>query len=330
LYVNQVAGGYSFSFEPNCKSNFQSVMNYLFQVDLLDGQLDYSGRMLTTLDESTISPPNLLPDAVYASTKWYSPIQPLVGSAATSHCDGTPILDTDQPKKQPMYRLEGPANSIAWGTALAPKQDINFDGAVESALQGFKDWSHTDLRQVGATGNDFWSGGSSRVGGGSSRVGGGSSRVGGGSSRVGGGSSRVGGGSSRVGGGVGEVDFRAANSVVRKPSGLTVTLGPQNAAVLKWTAASFGQGLIAGFNVYRSKNGGPFVLLQPPNPTVQVPASAPRPLSSIFTTFTDSSGTCTSGNYVYFVTTVITDTTSTGTAGVPRESLPSNQSPCVP
>jgi hypothetical protein len=226
-----------------------------------------------------------------------------------------------------MYRLDGPASTITW----AANQDINFDGAIESgqqSLHGFDDWDHIDLRQVGATGNDFWSGGSSRSGGGSSRSGGGSSRSGGGSSRAGGGSSRAGGGSSRSGGGVGEVDFRAANSVVRKPAGLGVTLGPQNSAVLAWTAPTFAQSLIAGFNVYRSKNGGPFVLLQPPNPTKPIPAGTPLPLSSAFTTYTDTTASCTSGNYTYFVTTVITDTGATGNAGATRESLPSNQATC--
>jgi len=309
-------GGYSFIFEANCKSNFQSVMNYLFQVDLLDGNVNYSSRALTALNESVVPAPGILSDSIYLNTKWYSPVQPLVGSAATSHCDGTPISATDQPKVQPMYRLDGLASTITW----AANQDINFDGTIEASLDGFDDWSSIDLRQVGATGNDFWSGGSSRVGGGSSRVGGGSSRVGGGSSRVGG-------GSSRVGGGVGEIDFRAVNSVVRKPSGLTATLTTQNNALLQWTAPAFGQGLISGFNVYRSKNGGPFSLLLPPGPTVPVPAGTPV-LSALFTSFTDMTASCSSGNYTYFVTTVITDTANSGTMGTVRESLPSNQVTC--
>jgi hypothetical protein len=326
LYSDPVSGGYAFTFEANCKSNFQSVMNYMFQVDLLDGNLDYSEQSQTTLNESLVPSAGVLSGSFYPTTKWYSLSKPLVGSAATSHCDGTPILA----KESPMYRLEGPASTITW----VVNQDINFDGTTETSLDGYNDWSPIDprqvgidLRQVGATGNDFWSGGSSRVGGGSSRVGGGSSRVGGGSSRVGGGSSRVGGGSSRVGGGVGEIDFRAANSVVRAPSGLTATLGPQNSALLKWTAPSFAQGLITGFNVYRSKNGGPFAQL-PPTPTKPVPAGTPLPLLSTFTTFTDTTVSCVSGNYTYFVTTVITDTAATGTAGTTRESLASNLSTC--
>jgi hypothetical protein len=316
-YAND--GGYSFVFEANCKSNFRTVMNYLFQVDLLDDQLDYSEDVLPILHENVATAAGVLSGP--STTKWYSPVQPLVGSAATSHCDGTPLSPLTDPNPR-MYRLEGPSSTLSW----AQNQDINFDGTTESAFQGFDDWSNIDLRQVGATGNDFWSGGSSRVGGGSSRVGGGSSRVGGGSSRVGGGSSRVGGGSSRVGGGVGEIDFRASNSVVRKPADLTVTLGPQNSAILAWTPPTFAQGLIAGFNVWRSKNGGPFIQLLT-TPTSPIPAGTTLPLPTRLS-FPDTTASCTSGNYTYFVTTVITDTAASGTAGATRESLASNLATC--
>jgi hypothetical protein len=142
---------------------------------------------------------------------------------------------------------------------------------------------------------------------------------------VGGGSSRVGGGSSRVGGGVGEIDFRAANSVVRKPSGLTATLASQNSVLLQWTPPTFAQSLITGFNVWRSKNGGPFTQL-PPTPTKSIQGLA-LPLPTTLS-FTDTTASCTSGNYTYFVTTFITDATGiTGTIGT-RESLPSNQATC--
>ena len=297
-------GGYSFVFEANCKSNFRTVMNYLFQVDLLDGQLDYSEDVLPILHENVATAAGVLSGP--STTKWYSPVQPLVGSAATSHCDGTPLSPLTDPNPT-MYRLEGPNSTLSW----AKNQDLNFDGTTESALRGFDDWSNIDLRQVGATGNDFWSGGSSRVGGGSSRVGGGSSRVGG--------------GSSRVGGGVGEIDFRASNSVVRKPSGLIATLASQNSVLLQWTPPTFAQSLITGFNVYRSKNGGPFTQL-PPTPTKSI-AGMPLPLPTTLS-FTDTTASCTSGNYTYFVTTFITDTGASGTNGATRESLASNLATC--
>ena len=100
-------GGYSFSFESNCKPNFQSVMNYLFQVDLLDGVLDYSEQDLNTLVESAASPANVLGNPIHPTTKWYAPNQAF-GTPAKSHCDGTPLLQTDHP----MFLLQGPATSI--------------------------------------------------------------------------------------------------------------------------------------------------------------------------------------------------------------------------
>jgi len=283
LYRAPVTGGYSFAFEPNCKSNFQSVMNYMFQVDLLDGVVDYSEQDQTPLNESTSSSPGVLAGASYPTTKWYASNQ-LIGSPATRHCDGTPLLPTDPT----MFRLEGPSSSIMWSA----NQDINFDGTIESNLRGYGDWLNTDLRQIGATGNDFWAGGSSRVGGGSSRVGGGSSRVGGGSSRVGG-------GSSRVGGGVGEINFQTANSVVRPPSKLTATLTSSNFVQLNWTAPTFGQ--ISSYNIYRGVNGATSVLYS------TVSGTPPS------TTFTDQKTNC--ATFTYFVTAVLSDG---------RESVPSN------
>ena len=48
-------GTYVPTFEPNCKPNYQSVMSYQFQIDLLDnGVLDYSEQQLSPLNESTL------------------------------------------------------------------------------------------------------------------------------------------------------------------------------------------------------------------------------------------------------------------------------------
>jgi hypothetical protein len=76
LFSTPVPGGYSFSFEPNCKPNFQSVMNYMFQVDLLDGVLDYSEEVLNTVDEIAAAlPPNAIGSPIHPTTKWYAPNQ---------------------------------------------------------------------------------------------------------------------------------------------------------------------------------------------------------------------------------------------------------------
>ncbi|HEV2102811.1 MAG TPA: hypothetical protein VGR58_08525 [Candidatus Acidoferrum sp.] len=293
-----VTGGYVFTFEPNCKSNHLSVMNYMFQVDLLDGNLDYSGEVLPPLNESLASPANILSN-VNQTTKWYAPNQPF-GSPATSHCDGSPITPNDPNKN--MFRLEGPASSITWSA----NQDINFDGLIEASLDGYDDWASLDLRQIGATGNDFWASGGVL----SSKTGGGvlSSKTGGGvlSSKTGGGvlSSKTGGGvlSSKTGGGVGsEINTQTANSVVR-PS--KITSGPvltaSNFVQFSFTAPTFGQNQIASFNVYRSANNAAPALIA----NVPVPAGTTLPLPTF--TFTDQKVSC-GAVYTYFVTTVLTD-----------------------
>lgn len=296
LYRTPVTGGYTFSFEPNCKPNFQSVMNYLFQVDLLDGALDYSEDDLATLNESTAatSIPSVLANASHPTTKWYA-LNQTFGSPATSHCDGTTLLLTDQPS----FRLQGPASSITWSA----NQDINFDGKIETALQGYSDWANIDLRQIGATGNDFWAGGALpiKTGGGALPI-----KTGGGALPI-----KTGGGALpiKTGGGVGEITVQAANSIVRNPTNLAATLTPANTVQLSFSAPGFGQSLIASFNVYRSVNGAAFS--KPAYATVSV-AGAPLPLPNPLT-FTDTKVSC--ATYSYFVTTVLSDG---------RESVPSN------
>jgi hypothetical protein len=296
LYRTLVAGGYSFSVEPNCKSNFQSVMNYLFQVDLLDGALDYSNQDLTTINEGAASTliPSALANAIHPTTDWYAPNQP-IGSAATSHCDGTPLLPADPPS----FRLQRPASSMTWSA----NQDLNFDGEIEASLQGYNDWANVDLRQIGASGNDFWVAGGVPL----RQLGGGVPlrQLGGGIPLR-----QLGGGVPlrQLGGGVVDFTVKAANSIVRTATNVSATLTPANTVQLGFTPPSFGQSQIAAFNVYRSVNGGPFS--KPPYATLPV-TGTPLPLPNSFT-FTDTHVSC--ATYSYFVTTVLSDT---------RESLPS-------
>ena len=103
LYPSAV-GAYAFTLGPNCKPNYQSVMNYLFQVDLLDGNLDYSEGGMNQLDESTGGSklnPTPIGNPIYPTTRWYGNAQqvfgtgPVFGSPATRHCDGTFKAATD-------------------------------------------------------------------------------------------------------------------------------------------------------------------------------------------------------------------------------------------
>jgi hypothetical protein len=304
--------------EPNCKPNFQSVMNYLFQVDLLglnNDVLDYSSLKLTPpLDESSVSPANPLAGALYPTTTWYAPKQS-VGSAATHHCDGSPLLQTDVA----MIRLTGPINSIQWGAG----QDINFDGVHNSTLHNFSDWDSIDLRQIGATGNNIPGAGLFGVGGGIFGVGGGIFGVGGGIFGVGGGIFGVGGGIFGVGGGIfgvggglgsGEITVEAANSVVRPPRNLTAVLTvPTNFIQLNWTVPSFGT--IAKYNIYRAVNGGTASLIA----TVTGVAGAPPA-----TNYLDNTVTC-GFTYTYFATSKLAD----GSESVQSNTTPGIKVPCT-
>jgi hypothetical protein len=298
LFRTPVGAGFSLSVEPNCKANHQSVMNYMFQVDLLDGVLDYSEQVLNTLDESKASAANVLAAAIHPTTKWYAPNQAF-GTPATAHCDGTSLLPADPPT----FRLQGPVASITWSA----NQDINFDGKIEPALQGYNDWDNVDLRQIGATGNDFWSGGTPIV-----RLGAGGTPI----VRLGAGGTpivRLGAGGTpivRLGaGGVGEITLKGASSFVRNPTNSTASLIASNTVQLNFTPPGFGQSQIAAFNIYRSVNGAPFS--KPAYATVSV-TGTPLPLPNPFT-FTDTKVGC--GTFSYFVTTVLSDG---------RESVQSN------
>ena len=276
---------------PNCKPNFQSVMNYLFQVDLLgpNNVLDYSSQELTPLDESSASPSNVLASALFGTTTWYAPNQP-VGSAATHHCDGSPLLATDPAT----FRLDGPSAAIQWSAG----QDINFDGIPSSTLRGFNDWAHVDLRQIGATGNNIPGAGIFGVGGGIFGVGGGIFGVGGGIFGVGGGL------------GSGEITVEVANSVVRPPRNLNATLTAANAIQLSWTAPSFGT--ISAYKIYRAVNGGAASLY------TTVTGAPPA------TSYLDTQVGCAS--YTYFVTAVLA---SDGRESVPSNTTASINVPCI-
>ena len=298
LYRTDLGGGnYSFSSEPNCKPNFQSVMNYMFQVDLLDGVLDYSNQDLQPpIDEITGSAaPSVLANLIHPTTDWYAPNQPF-GSPATAHCDGTPLLPTDPPPPGGTFLLQGPARLITW----AANQDLNFDGQHEAALDGYDDWDNLDLRQIGATGNYLWAAGRNPIvlgGGGRNPI------------------VLGGGGRNPIvlgGGGVGEATLKTVSSNVRKPKGDSVAPTPTNTINVKFTAAAFGQSQIAYFNIYRTTTqvfSKPAYATFPAAGMQLPPLPLPDPL-----TFTDTNVSC-GVNYSYFVTTVLSDG---------RESVQSN------
>ncbi|MFZ1012304.1 MAG: choice-of-anchor D domain-containing protein [Terracidiphilus sp.] len=150
-------GSYIPTFEANCKPNFQSSMNYLFQLDGVGPTqaVAYSNQTLNTLNESQASQTTELVDtgvpgnpATFPTSAWYVPFTPgSTASPATLHCDGTPL------NNDAAYRVDAPIAPITppWSNG----QDINFDGQLNTQMRGYNDAANLDLRQVGATGGEF-------------------------------------------------------------------------------------------------------------------------------------------------------------------------------
>jgi alpha-tubulin suppressor-like RCC1 family protein/uncharacterized protein (DUF2345 family) len=139
-------GSYALTFGTNCKPNYQSIMNYMFQVDLLPGNvLAFSGPALDTMGEG--SGAYAAGTARFPQTRWYVPWSPTdLGSPATRHCDGTAILDNAQ-----MVREDHSISTMAW-TGI---RDVNFNGQSPENLRGYDDLPNIDLRQVGAAGAEY-------------------------------------------------------------------------------------------------------------------------------------------------------------------------------
>ena len=168
-------GSYIPTFEANCKPNYQSSMNYLFQLDGVgpNSAIAYSNQALygeaqggspTILaGDSGTTDPNFttipfgsvvnLTDqygnpASFTTSAWYSTTPPSsTASAATMHCDGSPL------NNDTAYRVTGPVDEIS--PAWTNGQNITFDGTQYSDLRGYSDQANLDLRQVGATSGDF-------------------------------------------------------------------------------------------------------------------------------------------------------------------------------
>ncbi len=278
-FYYDTAGSFAPTVGVNCKTNFQSVMSYMYQIDLLDfgGAVnvpDYSGQMLTNVSKNvqTINPFGLLS----YQTSWHGTKtqleqelgQGVLGNASflTLRCDGTPRNGAE------LYRVTRPSNLLSWQA----NQDINFDGNPNEPLfRGHNDWMGSanapgvDLRQIGATGSlsaaalvgggqkfgagggqAYGAGGGQSFGAGGGQVfgagGGQSFGAGGGQSfGAGGGQSFGAGGGQKFGGGggLGEINRTIANSYTRPPRNLTVTMEDMSPRFihLRWNAPVFGQ-----------------------------------------------------------------------------------------
>ena len=150
--------------EANCKPNYQSVMNYLFQVHGLllpsgSPTIDLSRQELPSLTESALSEASGLGMATTYLPSWYAPsgantINGVLGtSPAGRFCDGTLV-----PAGGPSYvRIDGNSTAgspLDWNGNGAiggnDSQDANFDATSGETFSGANDFATMDLRQVGA------------------------------------------------------------------------------------------------------------------------------------------------------------------------------------
>jgi hypothetical protein len=238
------------TYELNCKPNYLSVMNYLFQVrGFAEGGLDYSSQTLEPLNEaypllsesSGIGTDiNTRQEAAHL-TRWYSTPNALDqalqkasgGRYATSHCDGSPLGPNDVPG----VRVDGTVAAggtfsapLDWNNDLivpdavnSPGVDVNYNGSTsDAAFSGFDDSQAMNLQQIGARENAFgYSGGGVKfAGGGVKFAGGGVDNDGGGVKFAGGGVKFAGGGVKFAGGGIDQT-IEAASSTADPPTGLT-------------------------------------------------------------------------------------------------------------
>ena len=149
--------------EPNCKSNYPSVMSYLFQIRGLPDFANIARINLSDRANPTIHEPGLtdlkLGLQLY-HTAWYAPlglgtaVDVLGLPAAAKFCNGQPFPAGSSIN---MARYDAPTLSgdIDWATngfvldQSAAGQDTNLDNIANTDLTGFNDWANIQLDQVG-------------------------------------------------------------------------------------------------------------------------------------------------------------------------------------
>ncbi|OFW33376.1 MAG: hypothetical protein A3G76_00935 [Acidobacteria bacterium RIFCSPLOWO2_12_FULL_65_11] len=153
--------------EPNCKPNYLSTMNYLFQLrglfnDLNPGvpHVDFSAQVLGDLDERFLADGPLSGTPRYR-TGWYAPQRPdMIGSAARRYCNGSALPNPLPDGWVPMVRVDGTSvtGAIDWNADGDPldsafSQDINFNGENTQLNAGSDDWANLGLNQLGSRRN---------------------------------------------------------------------------------------------------------------------------------------------------------------------------------
>jgi sugar lactone lactonase YvrE len=287
-YYDGASGSYVPTYEANCKPNYQSTMNYLFQLDGVgpNGAISYSNQTLTELFENSLAQVTQLYDtdagflnapATFPTSSWYTPNAPSsTTSPATMHCDGSPLTgDTG-------YRVNG---SITSSPGWMDEQNITFDEPNSyTQLRGYNDQVNLDLRQVGATSDEFAS------------LANATSYSSGGVTFGGGGGVTFGGG----GGATTELDYLTANSIVRPPPLATYTMMPGSPSIqVNWMAPAFG--VVQTYTISRSVIVPPSTV---PGPPVAIGSVSGVGGNAPATTFTDTNPP-TNGTLIYTIATTL-------------------------
>jgi len=165
----------------NCQPNYESVMNYLFQVRGLvvvtkdipvtgllppAAVIDYSRQPLPVLNETSLNESTGLGTMNYATAWHTNRNSPLIAGLEITglrrHCDGSflsPQEYSDWTDGNGMVRVVGSTRTapLDWNmngtTDTSVSQDVTFNGAKGALTAAPTDWNQLDLRQVGSRRN---------------------------------------------------------------------------------------------------------------------------------------------------------------------------------
>jgi hypothetical protein len=265
-------------YEVNCKPNFVSVMNYLFQVrGFVDGGFDYSNQMLSPLNETSLNESTGIGTSNHL-TRWYSNPNALdnkLQSATQSryakqHCDGTPLNGDPAEVRVDAGDFSG---QLDWNNNLnvpdnvsPPGIDVDYNGSIGgSTFSGFDDWNNANLQQLSARAGAFGfsQAGGLKNGGGGLKNGGGGIDDDGGGLKNGGGGLKNGGGGLKNGGGGTDQDETTANSTASPPSAVACSncvagspvVESGHSVPLTWSAPGYGQ--VRSYDVWRATGSFP-------------------------------------------------------------------------
>lgn len=165
----------------NCQPNYESVMNYAFQVhgltvksmnvpvngfQLNESVIDYSREGIPGVNETTLNEAAGLGTMNYA-TAWHvnrnaALIAGVASTALRRHCDGSFLSSqefSDYSNGNGIVRVESVARTapIDWNMSgtidTGVSEDITFNGIKNTLTVGPNDWTQVDLRQVGSRRN---------------------------------------------------------------------------------------------------------------------------------------------------------------------------------